>query len=187
MDKVVKLKPIVKSYIWGGSYFQPYLGLNDEKISELWELSVRDGNSSIIVSGEDKNRPLSEVISEEDWGPIKDRFSYFPLLIKLIDAQDNLSVQVHPNDEYALKNEHQYGKTEMWHIISSNEGAGIYIGLNNNYSKEEIESSLKDSTILEKLNFVEVHPGDTFLIKSGTIHAIGKGMLIKFLGCSSEH
>lgn len=176
MDKVVKLKPIVKSYIWGGNYFQPYLGLNDEKISELWELSVRDGNSSIIVSGVDKNRPLSEVISEEDWGPINDRFSYFPLLIKLIDAQDNLSVQVHPNDEYALKNEHQYGKTEMWHIISSNEGAGIFIGLNNNYSKEEIESSLKDSTILEKLNFVEVHPGDTFLIKSGTIHAIGKGV-----------
>ena len=176
MDKVVKLKPVIKSYIWGGNYFQPYLGLKEEKISELWELSVRENNSSIIVSGENKNKPLNEVISEQDLGPIKDRFSYFPLLIKLIDAQDNLSVQVHPNDEYALKNEHQYGKTEMWHIISANEGAGIYIGLNNDYSKEEIKQSLNDSTILEKLNFVKVHPGDTFLIKSGTIHAIGKGV-----------
>ena len=176
MDKVVKLKPVIKSYIWGGNYFQPYLGLSDEKISELWELSVRKGNSSIIDSGEFKGRPLDEVLTEQDVGPIQDRFSYFPLLIKLIDAQDNLSVQVHPNDEYALKNEHQYGKTEMWHIISHDEGSGLYVGLNKDYSKEEIAHSLNDGSILEKLNFIPVQDEDTFLIKSGTIHAIGKGV-----------
>ena len=176
MDKVVKLKPVIKSYIWGGNYFQPYLGLSDEKISELWELSVRKGSSSIIDSGEFKDRPLDEVLTEQDIGPIQDRFSYFPLLIKLIDAQDNLSVQVHPNDEYALKNEHQYGKTEMWHIISHDEGSGLYVGLNKDYSKEEIAYSLNDGSILEKLNFIPVQDGDTFLIKSGTIHAIGKGV-----------
>ena len=176
MDKVVKLKPVIKSYIWGGNYFQPYLGLSDEKISELWELSVRKGSSSIIDSGEFKDRPLDEVLTEQDVGPIQDRFSYFPLLIKLIDAQDNLSVQVHPNDEYALKNEHQYGKTEMWHIISHDEGSGLYVGLNKDYSKEEIAYSLNDGSILEKLNFIPVQDGDTFLIKSGTIHAIGKGV-----------
>ena len=176
MDKVVKLKPVIKSYIWGGNYFQPYLGLSYEKISELWELSVRKGSSSIIDSGEFKGRPLDEVLTEQDIGPIQDRFSYFPLLIKLIDAQDNLSVQVHPNDEYALKNEHQFGKTEMWHIISHDEGAGLFVGLNKDYSKEEIANSLNDGSILEKLNFIPVQDGDTFLIKSGTIHAIGKGV-----------
>ena len=176
MDKVVKLKPVIKSYIWAGNYFQPYLGLSDEKISELWELSVRKGSSSIIDSGEFKDRPLDEVLTEQDIGPIQDRFSYFPLLIKLIDAQDNLSVQVHPNDEYALKNEHQFGKTEMWHIISHDKGAGLFVGLNKDYSKEEIANSLNDGSILEKLNFIPVQDGDTFLIKSGTIHAIGKGV-----------
>lgn len=178
MDKIVKLKPVVKSYIWGGKYFQPYFHRDEEKISELWVLSARENNSAIIDSGIDKGKPLNEVIDDRDLGPIQDRFSYFPLLIKLIDAQDNLSVQVHPNDEYALKNEHSYGKTEMWHIIDADEGAGIYIGLNNDYTKEEIKNSLDDGSIINKLNFVKVKKGDTYLIKSGTIHAIGKGVRI---------
>ena len=178
MDKIVKLKPVIKSYIWGGKYFQPYFHRDEEKISELWVLSARENNSAIIDSGIDKGKPLNEVIDDRDLGPIQDRFSYFPLLIKLIDAQDNLSVQVHPNDEYALKNEHSYGKTEMWHIIDADEGAGIYIGLNNDYTKEEIKNSLDDGSIINKLNFVKVKKGDTYLIKSGTIHAIGKGVRI---------
>ena len=176
MNKVVKLKPFIKSFIWGGDYFQQFGKGDQEVISELWELSLREGFSSTIVSGPDSGKPLTEVMKEEDVGPVSKRFPYFPLLIKLIDAKDNLSVQVHPSDEYALKNENSFGKTEMWHIIDADEGAGLYVGLNDNYTKEDIEKKLKDSSILDALNFYKVKPGETYMINSGTIHAIGKGV-----------
>ena len=176
MDSVIKIKPVVKSYIWGGQYFQKFKNINLDVISELWELSVRDDFSSIIDSGINKGKSLKEVLTKEDIGPNSDRFIYFPLLIKLIDAKDNLSVQVHPSDEYALKNENSFGKSEMWHIINADEGAGIYVGFNKDYEKEEIERRLNDGTILETLNFFKVKPGDTFVINPGTIHAIGKGV-----------
>ena len=176
MDSVIKIKPVVKSYIWGGQYFQKFKNVNLDVISELWELSVRDDFSSVVDSGINKGKSLKEVLTKEDIGPNSDRFIYFPLLIKLIDAKDNLSVQVHPSDEYALKNENSFGKSEMWHIINADEDAGIYVGFNKNYGKEEIERRLNDGTILETLNFFKVKPGDTFVINPGTIHAIGKGV-----------
>ena len=176
MDSVIKIKPVVKSYIWGGQYFQKFKNIDLDIISELWELSVRDDFSSIIDSGINKGKSLKEVLTKDDIGPNSDRFIYFPLLIKLIDAKDNLSVQVHPSDEYALKNENSFGKSEMWHIINADEDAGIYVGFNNDYKKEEIERRLNDGTILETLNFFKVKPGDTFVINPGTIHAIGKGV-----------
>lgn len=176
MDKVVKLYPSIKSYIWGGSYFQKYKGSKLDIISELWELSVRDDSSSLIQSGKDKGKYLNEVITNEDVGPCSKRFPYFPLLIKLIDAKENLSVQVHPSDDYALKNEHSFGKSEMWHVIDADEDAGLYVGLNKDYSKEEIEEKLNNGSILDCLNFFKVKKGDTFIINPGTIHAIGKGI-----------
>ena len=176
MDKVVKLKPCVKSYIWGGTYFQPFGKGDFDVISELWELSLRGENSSIISSGENQGKRLDEVITKEDIGPVSDKFPYFPLLIKLIDAKDKLSVQVHPSDEYALKNENSFGKSEMWHIISADKGAGIYVGFNKDYQKEEIEKRLVNGTILDALNFFEVKEGDTYIINPGTIHAIGAGV-----------
>ena len=176
MKEVVKLSPAVKSYIWGGSYFQKFnKGNGEDIISELWELSVRD-DSSLIVSGENKGKYLKDIISKEDLGPKAEASPYFPLLIKLIDAKENLSVQVHPSDEYALKNENSFGKTEMWYILSNDEGAGLYVGLNKDYTKEELKEKLENGTILEALNFFPVKPGDAFLINSGTIHAIGKGV-----------
>ena len=175
--ELVKLKPAVKDYIWGGNYFQKFnKGLELARVSECWELSVRDNDSSIIVSGKDEGKRLVDVISREDIGPVMDRFPYFPLLIKLIDAKENLSVQVHPSDDYALKYENSFGKSEMWHIISADEGSGLYVGLNKDYKKEDIEKALKEGTILECLNFFKVKPGDTFVINPGTIHAIGKGV-----------
>ncbi len=175
--ELVKLKPAVKDYIWGGNYFQKFnKGIGLTKVSECWELSVRDIDSSIIASGNNEGKLLNEVITKEDMGPVMERFPYFPLLIKLIDAKENLSVQVHPSDEYALKNENSFGKSEMWHIISADEGSGLYVGLNNNYSKDDIEKALNEGTILDCLNFFKVKPGDTFIINPGTIHAIGKGV-----------
>ena len=175
--ELVKLKPAVKDYIWGGNYFQQFnKGLGLARVSECWELSIREQDSSIVASGKDIGKLLNEVISNEDIGPVMERFPYFPLLIKLIDAKENLSVQVHPSDEYALKNENSFGKSEMWHIISADEGSGLYVGLNKDYQKEDIQKALKEGTILDYLNFFKVKPGDTFVINPGTIHAIGKGV-----------
>ena len=175
--ELVKLKPGVKDYIWGGTYFKKFnKGTSFDRVSECWELSVRDNDSSIIASGKDEGKRLIDVLTKEDIGPVMDRFPYFPLLIKLIDAKENLSIQVHPSDDYALKYEQSFGKSEMWHIISADEGSGLYVGLNKDYSKEDIEKALKEGTILECLNFYKVKPGDTFVINPGTIHAIGAGV-----------
>lgn len=175
--ELVKLKPGVKDYIWGGTYFKKFnKGTNLDRVSECWELSVRDNDSSIIASGKDCGKRLVDVLTKEDIGPVMDRFPYFPLLIKLIDAKENLSIQVHPSDDYALKYEQSFGKSEMWHIISADEGSGLYVGLNKDYTKEEIEKALKEGTIIECLNFYKVKPGDTFVINPGTIHAIGAGV-----------
>ena len=175
MEKVVKLTPAIKSYIWGGTYFQKYGKGNVDTISELWELSVRGENSSKVFNTQ---QLLCDVIKTEDLGPKASRFPFFPLLIKLIDAKDNLSVQVHPSDEYALKNENSFGKSEMWYIIDADEGAGLYVGLNRDYTREEIEQKLKDGTILDALNFFKVKKGESYIINPGTIHAIGKGVRI---------
>ena len=175
--ELVKLKPSVKDYIWGGTYFKEYgKGLAFDRVSECWELSTRDDDSSIIISGKDNGKRLKDVITKDDIGPVMARFPYFPLLIKLIDAKENLSVQVHPSDDYALKYEHSFGKSEMWHIISADQGSGLYVGLNKDYTKEEIEEALNKGNILDYLNFYKVKPGETYIINPGTIHAIGAGV-----------
>ena len=176
MEKAVKLKPVVKSYIWGGSYFQQFKNIDLDVVSELWELSVRGLDSSIIDSGKNKGKRLDEILSKEDIGPIAGQMPFFPLLIKLIDAKENLSVQVHPSDEYAIKKLNSFGKTEMWHIIDADEECGLYVGFKKDYSRKEVEESLNNGTILDLLNFFKVKPGDTFFIEAGTIHAIGKGV-----------
>ena len=176
MDKVVKLSPVVRSYIWGGQYFQKFGKSDLDVVSELWELSVRENERSLIVSGEQQGKALKDVISEKDIGERGKEFPYFPLLIKLIDAKENLSVQVHPSDDYALKNENSFGKCEMWYIIDAEEDAGLYVGLNRDYTKEELAEKLNNGTLLDAMNFFEVKPGDYFIITPGTMHAIGKGV-----------
>ena len=175
MEKVVKLSPKIKSYIWGGTYFQQFGKGAEDIISELWELSVRGKDSSRIFNTQTL---LCDVIKTEDLGPKAAKFPYFPLLIKLIDAKDNLSVQVHPSDDYALKNENSFGKSEMWYIIDADEDAGLYVGLNDDYTREQIEKKLNDNSILDALNFFKVKKGEVYLINPGTIHAIGKGVRI---------
>lgn len=177
--EIVKLKPAVKDYIWGGTKLKS-LGkaASFSKISECRELSFHPDGLCIIDSGIDQGKTLKEVATNLDLGIIPASFKFFPCLIKLIDSSDNLSVQVHPSDAYALKNEKQFGKTEMWYILDHEVGAGIYVGLKKDSNKEEIQESLKDNSILDKLNFVEVNDGDSFFIESGTIHAIGKGVTL---------
>lgn len=177
--EVVKLKPAIKDYIWAGTNLKRYgKETSFEKIAECWELSFHKDGPCLIDSGLDKGKLLMDVASKADIGTYVSTFPFFPVLIKLIDSGDNLSVQVHPSDDYALKNENSYGKTEMWYVLAREEGAGLYVGLKEDSSKDEIEKSLKDGTILNKLNFFPVEKGECYFIKSGTIHAIGKGVTL---------
>ena len=175
----VKLKPAVKSYIWGGTKLKKYgKESKEDVISETWELSFHDDGLSLVDSGIYKGKTLKEVVKKEDLGTNVSTFTFFPCLIKLIDSASPLSVQVHPSDEYALKNENSYGKTEMWYILDHEKDAGIYVGFKNNETQSDVEKALNNGTILDKLNFFKVKKGECYFIKSGTIHAIGKGVTL---------
>lgn len=174
---IYKLIPALKDYIWGGTNLKKYRKTDLDIISESWELSFhQDGLSKVEIDNKLVN--LSSVVKKEDLGEKVSNFPFFPVLIKLIDAKENLSVQVHPSDEYALKNENSFGKTEMWYVISALEGAGLYVGFKENENKENVEKYLHDGTILDHLNFFKVKAGDCYFIPSGTIHAIGKGVTL---------
>lgn len=144
-------------------------------------LSAYKDGMNIVLNGEHKVKTINEVL--EIWpksalGKNAEKFSYFPILIKLIDAKQKLSVQVHPDDEYALSVEGEYGKTEMWYVVDCEEGAELVYGFKENISKEEFEKRIKDNTLTDVCNSVPVHKGDVFFIDAGTLHAIGEGILI---------
>lgn len=180
---LLKLKPATKDYLWGGHRLAEEYGVEDigPVLAEAWEVSCHPDGPSIIENGEYAGKSLQEFIDAEGtqvMGTNCERFLEFPILTKFIDAKDNLSIQVHPDNAYALKNEGQYGKTEMWYILDAEPGAFLYYGFKKEISKEEFAQRIQDNTLLEVLNAVPVHKGDTFFIKSGTLHAIGKGILI---------
>ena len=177
--ETLKLKPVTKGYIWGGTRLFEYgKESNDPIIAETWELSFYPGSESIVDSGNNKGKLLPEVVSEKELGYNVKKHPFFPVLIKLIDANKDLSIQVHPSDEYALKYENSYGKTEMWYVVEAKENAKLHIGFNKDVSKQEIEERIKNNTLLEVMNHISVKPGDCFFIPSGTIHAIGEGCLV---------
>lgn len=180
---ILKLKPNCKDYLWGGSRLKEGYGIDYDGsiLAEAWELSCHPDGPSYIVNGQYAGKTLQEYIDAEGRGALGsncERFRDFPILIKFIDAKDNLSIQVHPDNEYALEKEGQYGKTEMWYVMEAGEGAFLYYGFNREISKEEFERRIREDTLLEVLNAAPVHKGDVFFIKSGTIHAIGKDILI---------
>ena len=179
----VKLTPAIKDYIWGGRKLIDDFNKKTtlDRAAESWELSTHPDGQSIIKGGDFDGKTLTEYISENGsdiLGENAEKFDFFPILIKLIDAKENLSIQVHPDDEYALKHEGEYGKTEMWYIIDCMDDAYLYYGLNRTVTKEEFLKHIEDNTILEVLNKVPVHKGDVFFIPAGTIHAICGGILI---------
>ncbi|MBE5753459.1 MAG: mannose-6-phosphate isomerase [Clostridiales bacterium] len=174
--EILKLYPMCKDYIWGGNKLKEKYGKEIEQTpcAESWELSFHKDGLTRLVDG----KTLAERVTEKEVGENAKAFPFFPVLIKFIDAQQNLSIQVHPSDEYALTHENSYGKTEMWYIIEAEEGAGIYLGFNRDVTKEEFEQAIKENCLMELLNFYEVKAGECYFIPSGTIHAIGKGCLI---------
>ena len=177
------LKAPIKDYIWGGTRLKTEFGFETEKeiAAEGWMLSCHKDGTNTVLNGEFAGKTLTEVLEiwgKEALGTNAERFTYFPLLIKLIDAKDKLSVQVHPDDSYALENEGEYGKTEMWYVVDCDEGASLIYGFNREISKEEFASRIKDNTLGEVCNYVPVKKGDVFFIGAGTLHAIGEGILI---------
>lgn len=178
-----KLSPAFKDYLWGGRKLVTEFNkqCDFEKVAESWELSTHKDGSSIISSGYFVGMSFKDYVEKygkDVLGKNALTFDFFPILIKFIDAKDSLSIQVHPNDDYALKTEGEYGKTEMWYILDCDEGASLYYGFNREIDKDEFLTRIKNNTILEVLNSVPVKKGDVFFIDSGTVHAIGKGIVI---------
>lgn len=181
--KAMKLNPAFKDYLWGGTKLRDEFGkqCDYDKVAESWELSCHKDGNSVIASGEFAGMPLADYLSKaggEVLGSDCTKFENFPILIKLIDAKDNLSVQVHPDNEYALRVEGEYGKTEMWYVVDCEPGASLLYGFRREISKEEFRQRIENNTLLEVTNRVEVHPGDVFFIEARTLHAIGSGILI---------
>lgn len=181
--KLEKLSPAFQGYLWGGTKLRDVYGkqCDFDKVAESWELSTHPAGESRIDGGEFDGMTLNqyfEKFGKTVLGKNAAAFERFPVLIKLIDAKDPLSIQVHPSDEYALRVEGEYGKTEMWYVMDCEPGAFLYFGVNRPVTKEEFRRRIENNTVLEVLNKVEVHPGDVFFIQSGTIHAIGAGILI---------
>lgn len=158
----ILLAPILKNYIWGGTRLKTEYGFesDEERVAEAWMLSSHKDGKNIETE--------------------------MPILVKLIDARDKLSVQVHPNDEYAYRVEGEAGKTEMWYIVDCEDGAQLIYGFKKQISKEEFERRIRDNTLDEVMNYVPVHKGDVFFIPSGTLHAIGSGILIAEIQQSSN-
>ena len=175
MARIYKLTAALKDNIWGGNKLREYGKESDkDRIAESWELSFTAGGEAKIEDG----REMTAAFPRETWGTACEKFHAFPVLTKFIDAREKLSVQVHPSDEYALANEGQFGKTEMWYVVDAEEGAGLYMGLERECDKDEFSRAVADGTVEELLSFKAVKPGDVYFIPSGTIHAIGAGVVI---------
>ncbi len=175
---ILKLIPSCKDYLWGGEKLRTDFGVQSDlkPLAEAWVLSCHPSGPSFLESG----KTLQQYIDMYPGclGTNCAGFKQFPVLVKLIDAKDNLSIQVHPSDEYALAHEGEYGKTEMWYVLDCEPGAYLYYGFSREISREEVVSRIQNNTLTEVLNAVPVHKGDSFFIPSGTLHAICKGIVI---------
>lgn len=182
-EKLIKLEPAFKDNLWGGTKLRTQYGkkCDYDIIAESWELSTHKAGQSIIAEGPDKGKLLGEYIESHGrriLGWKCEPFERFPLLIKFIDARDKLSIQVHPDDEYALREENEYGKNEMWYIMDCEPGSYLYYGFNREVTPQEVRKRIEDCTLPEILNKVPVKKGQTIFVKAGTVHAIGEGILI---------
>lgn len=176
-----KLSPAFKDYLWGGEQLRTVFGKQTDMtpLAESWELSVHKDGPSVVATGDFAGKTLAEVLQADpealgtDCPP-----GGLPILIKLIDAKQQLSVQVHPTEDYAMRVEHEHGKTEMWYVIAAQPGAELLYGMNRTLTKEEFTAHIEDGTLLQDINAVKVKPGDVLFIEAGTLHGIGAGCLV---------
>ncbi len=182
----LKFRPILKSTIWGGEKIIPFkhLDCQQEQVGESWEISDVPGDESVVANGADAGKNLTQMVDEYKAALVGEsnykRFNgKFPLLIKFIDAQQDLSIQVHPDDELAKKRHNSLGKTEMWYVIGNDGGkAHLRSGLCKQITPEEYAQMIADNTICDALADYAVNPGDVFFLPAGRIHSIGAGCFI---------
>lgn len=177
-----QLLPTCKDYIWGGQRLKTDFGIQSDldPLSEAWVLSCHPDGPSTLADGEYAGMTLPAFFEKfpQAAGTNCRQFENFPMLVKLIDAKQNLSVQVHPSDEYALAHEGQYGKTEMWVVLDAAPGAYLYYGFQREVTKEEFKAHIEQGTLTDILHKLPVKRGDVVFIPSGTLHAIGAGLVI---------
>ncbi len=188
-----KFHPILKERLWGGTKLKEVLGKSIESdiTGESWELSAVSGDVSVVANGELSGTTLQELIDSQPENllgkNVFERFgNNFPILIKFIDAKQDLSIQLHPNDELAKKRHYSFGKTEMWYVMDADENANLIVGFDKDVTKVEYAKSLENDTLLELLNYEQVKEGDTFFINTGKIHAIGAGVLLAEIQQTSD-
>lgn len=180
-----KFRPILKSLIWGGEKIAPYKGIDTDMkaIGESWEISGVKENESVVAGGADDGMTIPELIARDKERLLGkknfDRFGMeFPLLIKFIDARQDLSIQVHPDDTLAWERHQSKGKTEMWYVVDADNGARLRSGFAKQVTPEEYEQSIADNTITDLLQEYDIHKGDLFFLPAGRIHSIGAGAFI---------
>lgn len=181
--ETIKLTPACKDYLWGGEKLRQDYGIQSQlhPLAEAWVLSCHPDGPSVVATGPLAGKTLPEYIQEKGPGCLGadcEKFTDFPILAKFIDAKGDLSIQVHPSNEYALAHEHQFGKTEMWYVLDCEPGATLYYGFQHQISREEFQQRIQDNTLTEVLNAVPVEKGDLFFIPAGTLHAIRKGIVV---------
>lgn len=179
----IKLIPAFKDYLWGGNLLKTKYNKKSDKeiIAESWELSCHEDGESIIATGNYSGKTLTEFIKSEGkdvLGSRCKRFKDFPIMIKLIDAKNDLSIQVHPDNVYAKQFEGGSGKTELWYVLECEKGASLIYGFKYSVSKDEFKDRINNDTLLDIVNKVSVRKGDVFFIEAGTLHAIGKGIVL---------
>lgn len=189
----LKFEPVLKTKIWGGNRIIPFKHLKENlaNVGESWELSSLDDNESIVANGPEKGCTIDEMVrhykeelvGEENYANFGDKF---PLLIKFIDAQQNLSVQVHPNDEMAKLRHDSLGKTEMWYVIDADKGAKITSGFSQAITKKEYKERVLNNTFSDVLQSYDAHPGDVYFLPAGRVHAIGAGVFLAEIQESSD-
>jgi mannose-6-phosphate isomerase len=189
----LKFKPVLKDRIWGGNKLKTLLGKDGKctTCGESWELSAVQGDISIVSNGFLKGNNLEEIIEvylgDMVGETVYERFGVeFPLLIKFIDAADDLSIQVHPDDELAMKRHDSFGKTEMWVVMQADKGARLISGFSGKVTKEEYLKHLQEKTLRNILHSEEVKNGDVFFIPAGRVHAIGSGILLAEIQQTSD-
>ncbi len=189
-NKPFLLRPIGKDYIWGGNRLNTDFNKNIDlsPLAETWECSTHPDGTSIVANGEFEGLTLTEVIKRHpEFLGTNAKSGKLPILIKLIDAAKDLSVQVHPDDEYAMLHENgSLGKNEMWYVLDADEGATLIYGFNHDIDKDMLKTGLENGTVEKYLQKVKIHKGDVFFINAGTVHAIGAGALIAEIQQSSN-
>ena len=187
--EILKLQPCGKDYLWGGTRLRNEYGkrIDMTPLAETWECSVHSDGPSVIATGEFKGQTLPSVLKQHpEYMGSKVRNGELPVLVKFIDAKQDLSVQVHPDDVYANKHEGDNGKTEMWYVIDAEEGANLIYGFKHKVTEEILRKAVETGTLDRHLQKVEVHKGDTYFVPAGTVHGIGAGILMAEIQESSN-